>query len=134
MTIREAIDRVDGVKPNAFTKFEKINWLSELDGKIFEEIMRTHEDSPTSFFGYTEDTDGLTELLAPAPYDDLYLAWLEAMMDLKNREIVSYNNQMTVFNAKFADFANHWNRTHMPKSERLCFFGRRERRREDPLS
>jgi len=134
MTIREAIDRVDAIKPNAFTRFDKINWLNELDGKIFEEVIKTHEGAPAAHYAYTEDTDGMTELLASAPYDDVYPAWLEAMIDLKNREIVSYNNSMAVFNAKYADFVNWYNRTHMPMTERLCFFGRRGQKRADPLS
>ena len=133
MTILEAIHRVDALKPNAFTQHDKVMWLSALDGKVQIEVYDTHHDSPDEFHPYTDDTMLDTELAVPYPYDDVYEAWLEAQIDAQNREIVSYNNNTAVFNARYADFKSYWNRTHKPKSERLCFFGRRIRH-ERPLS
>ena len=42
MTIREAIDRVDLLKPNKQPGEFKVKWLSELDGLIWKEIMLKH--------------------------------------------------------------------------------------------
>lgn len=134
MTLREAIDRVDALKPNAFERHQKVLWLSQLDGRVQTEIMDAHEDSPGEFHGYTDDTDGLTDLLVPPPYDDVYVKWLSAQIDLANREILSFNNEIAVFNATLADFSHYWTRTHMPKSARFRFFARREKRHEGPLS
>lgn len=122
MTIREAIDRADALKPNACTEYEKVNWLNELDGKIFVEVMQPNEGTP-EFHGYTVDSDKDTVLLVPAPYDDLYISWLHSMIDFSNREIVSYNNTLALFNAKYSDFKNYWNRTRMPIGCGLCYFG-----------
>ena len=44
MTIIEAINRIDELKPNNYTYLEKIGWLSKLDGAIKKNIIDTHED------------------------------------------------------------------------------------------
>lgn len=43
MTIREAIEMVDRLKPNQYPLAQKIEWLSMLDGMIYDEIIGTHE-------------------------------------------------------------------------------------------
>ena len=43
MTIIEAINRIDAIKPNNYTQQEKTSWLSTLDGVIKKEIIDTHE-------------------------------------------------------------------------------------------
>ena len=42
MTIIEAINKNDLLKPNNFTQMDKIIWLSTLDGIIKKEIIDTH--------------------------------------------------------------------------------------------
>ena len=44
MTIGDVINRVDELAPNQYSEEQKIRWLTGLDGKIFEEIIRTHQD------------------------------------------------------------------------------------------
>lgn len=44
MTIQEALDRIDLMRPNMVEKTVKIAALSELDGLIFREIILNHED------------------------------------------------------------------------------------------
>ena len=44
MTIQKILDLVDATKPNAYTETEKIEWLSQLDGTVFEEVIKTHEN------------------------------------------------------------------------------------------
>lgn len=118
MTISEAISRTDDVKPNAYPEAKKILWLSELDGMIKAEIIDTHHDGEhITFAGYDIDTDVTTKLLAPAPYDVLYLRYLEMKIDYSNGEYNKYNNSLSMFNAAYTAFANFYNRTHMPISK-----------------
>lgn len=131
MTLSEAIERVDLLRPNTASRFEKIRWLNELDGKIAAEIIATHEGGE-DFDGYDENTDPDTELLAAFPYDDIYCKYLFAQIDLSRRETENYNNSVAIFNGAYEAFANWYNRTHMPKGCDLCYFGRR-RRHVDPL-
>ena len=116
MTILEAINRVDTTKPNSYTQTEKVDWLSTLDGIIKKEIIDTHEGSENIVFeGYTPDTSLDTVLLVPAPYDDIYIRWLEARIDYANGEYGKYNNSATAYNAVFEAYSNHYNMHHMPK-------------------
>lgn len=134
MTIQEALTRADALRPNKISRSEKLRWLSDLDGKIRHEIIDTHEGGPEEpFAGYTEQTSVQTELLAAAPYDDLYIKYLFAQIDLTNRELANYNNSVQVFDAAYTDYRNWYNRTHMSKEIRLRFFGRRHHY-ADPLS
>lgn len=123
MTIREAIDKIDTLKPNNYSEAEKILWLSNLDGIIKEEIIDTHEGGEDVVFnGYSEDTARDTELLVPAPYDDLYIKWLESQIDYANAEYGKYNNSSTAYNNAFSTYERYYNRHHMPVAHKLKFF------------
>ena len=123
MTILEAINRVDSTKPNSYTQIEKVDWLSTLDGVIKNEIIDTHEDDENVVFkGYDVDTSLDTELLVPAPYDDIYIRWLEARIDYAMGEYGKYNNSLTAYNDAYALYANYYNRKHMPKGSKFKFF------------
>ena len=116
MTILEAINRVDATKPNSYTQIEKIDWLSTIDGIIKKEIIDTHEGGENIVFdGYDVDTSLDTVLLVPAPYDDIYIRWLEARIDYANGEYKKYNNSSTAYNATFEAYSSHYNMLHMPK-------------------
>jgi hypothetical protein len=123
MTIMDALYRIDELKPNSYSQPEKIKWLSSLDGVIKSEIIDTHEGGENVIFtGYTEDADLTTVLLVPAPYDDIYLRWLEAQIDYSNGEYGKYNNSLVAYNDAYAMYWKHYNRTHMPKGTKFKFF------------
>lgn len=122
MTLLEAVHKIDTVKPNSYTQPEKIKWLSTLDGIIKSEIIDTHEGGEGVVFeGYDDESDLDTVLLVPAPYDDIYIRWLEARIDYANGEYGKYNNSMTAYNDAYSLFANHYNRHNMPKGKNFKF-------------
>lgn len=119
MTIDQAIERCDEMKPNSYDREDKIRWLSELDGRITADILLTHEAAPGetaqgAFPGYDSATDGGTELLVKAPYEDVYIKYLFSQIDFNNAEFTRYNNSAAMFSAVYAAFADAYNRTHMP--------------------
>ena len=123
MTIMDALYRIDELKPNSYSQSEKIKWLSSLDGLVKSKIIDTHEGGEAVIFsGYDENTELSTELLVPAPYDDVYLRWLETQIDYANGEYGKYNNSATVFNTAYTEYANYYNRTHMPIGKKFKFF------------
>lgn len=123
MTIIEAINRVDDLKHNTFSYADKTRWLSTLDNTVKTGVIDTHEGGEGIVFsGYTADTDPETVLLVKEPYDEMYIRWLEAQIDYANREYDSYNNSVEMFNTYWADYKNHYNRTHMPKGVGMKFF------------
>lgn len=123
MTIMDALYRIDELKPNSYSQPEKIKWLSSLDGVIKSEIIDTHEGGEDIVFsGYGEYEPLSTVLLVPAPYDDIYIKWLEAMIDYTNGEIAKYNNSLTAYNDAYDLYQRHYNRTHMPKGRKFKYF------------
>lgn len=123
MTIEQAIAKINSLKPNSYSDMDKVEWLSELDGRIKAEIVDTHEDSEdVIFFGYNEDTDLEIALIVPPPYDDIYIKWLESKIDYANNEYAKYNNSTTALNSAYQAFERYYNRQHMPKTTRLKYF------------
>lgn len=115
MTIQEAIDHVDKMRPNQFEQHIKVGWLSKLDGMIFREVFMTHKGCHCKpFKGYSE-SDMDTELLVPDPYDEnIYNFYLQAMIDKENAEFGRYNQSITLYNNAYKSFQDYYNRTHMP--------------------
>ena len=122
MTIMEAIYRADAQKPNVYSQEEKIRWLSALDGTVKKEIIDTHEGGEgVSFNGYNTLTDLNTELLIPAPFDEVYIHWLELHIDYANAEFGKYNNSMSMYTTAYSAFERYYNRNHMPKGKKFRF-------------
>lgn len=117
MTIIEAINQIDNLKFNTFTQDQKVGWLSRLDNMVKTQIIDTHEGGEgVTFTGYNDDTDLHTKLLIPAPFDEVYLRWMEAQIDYNNGEIDKYNISITMFNTEYEAFATWYHRSHMPRS------------------
>lgn len=117
MTIIDAISKIDNQKYNVFSSDQKVSWLSRLDNMVKTHIIDTHEGGDAvSFTGYDSDTDQHTQLLVSAPFDEIYLRWMEAQIDYYNGEIDKYNISITMFNTEFEAFAAWYHRNHMPIS------------------
>ena len=116
MKIIEAINKIDDLKFNAFSQDQKVGWLSRLDTMVKTQIIDTHEGGENVHFtGYNSDTDLHAELLVGAPFDEIYLRWMEAQIDYHNGEIDKYNISITMFNTEYEAFENWYRRKHMPK-------------------
>lgn len=103
MTVQEAINWVDEKKHNVYSREDKVNWISQVEAMAAELAVR-HGEKPAEID---------EELSVPAPYDRLYLRWLEAQIDYANQEYLKYNNAMAVFNALWTDYANWFCRGHI---------------------
>lgn len=116
MTVQEAIDYVDKMRPNQFDTETKVEWLSKLDGQIFREVVLTHEgflphqEAPRYVCDHME-----ARLLVPCPYDEeVYGYYLMARIDKENAEFNRYNQDITMYNNAYLRFQNFYNRTHTP--------------------
>lgn len=115
MTIAEAISRTDAAKPNRFSHRQKIEWLGYLEGQIWREIISTHENPDlVAYEEITSDTDTQRSLIAPHPYDEVYVLYLQSKIDLGNQEIAKYQNSKALYNNAYAILRDYWKRTHMP--------------------
>lgn len=122
MTINDVITQVQTLKPHQIPDEILVRWLSVLEGKIIDEIILTHELSErVEFNGYTiNDMD--TELMVPDTYADVYIYYLEAMIDQTNNETARYASSMQMFNSAWQDYANYYNRNNKPIGCPLKFF------------
>lgn len=117
MTGNDIIALVDLKEPNSYTTDEKIRWLSNLDGKIFEEVIKQYEDYDSETDEFTPYEDGSEELLVGAPYgEDMYVHYMIARIAGDNAEAARYNQQIAMYNTCYSQWWNRYNATHMPLS------------------
>lgn len=116
MTINEAINKFLKARPTAqLSQDMMIEALSRLDRLVKQNIIDTHEGGKLVFYeDYNQNTDVDTVLLIPAPYDDIYIDWLDIKNELLVKDYKRYNNACEVYDRKFTEFSAFYNRTHMP--------------------
>lgn len=122
MTLGEALETIDSLKHNIYSRSQKIAWLSRLDAMVQQEIFDTCRGEQPPFSGYDADTDPATALLVQPPYDEMYLRYLEAQMDYANGEYHRYNNAIAMFRGVYDSFANAWRRAHLPHGQKFRYF------------
>ena len=110
----DMIERVDLLEPNDYSPEQKLHWLQSLDGRIFRELVETHEQAETETL--PAYVSGDEELLVGEPYgEDLYYYYLQAMLAAENSETQRYNKRMTLFNSAYTAFSAWYVRTHRPR-------------------
>lgn len=118
MQIKEAISQLRELKPNQYSDEVLLRWLSELDGQIYEDVLKNSEDAPSPpSLPYEVERDMDVELLAAFPHDGLYITYLSMQIDYQNGEYNRYNNGMVMFNIAYQAFVDAWTRNHMPKQD-----------------
>ena len=110
-TPNKVIEYVDKVKPNVYGQEEKFQWLCDLDGMIKRTVMQEEDDVR---YSYPEDMD--TQLLVPHPWESIYALYLEAQIDLHNKDYEDYNNAILVYTERLEEFRRAYIREHRPKS------------------
>ena len=114
MTVNEIIANVDLKEPNSYSSAEKLRWLSSLDGKIFREVISTHEGQAEGA-AFTPYSDGEETLLIPFPYGEgVYTHYLIAMIAAANAETARYNQQIALYNAEYGQWWNAYHAAHLP--------------------
>lgn len=115
MTLLEAINQVDSVKFNTYSQEDKVRWISSLDRKISVVLDGPYQGAMGIFAPYDIGRDMDTELLLDSPWDEMYLRWMEAMIDYNNGETDSYNRSITLFNNLYENFMAWYIRSNMPR-------------------
>lgn len=115
MTLKECIEYVDLIKPNAFDEATKTRWVNELEGRVQTEVFLFGPDNITT---YTWDQNQDTELFVKPPYEDIYYEYLQARIDYANGEYDKYENTMAMFEAKWIDFKVWFIYTYHPADNR----------------
>lgn len=114
MTVRECIDFVDSVKPNAFAPYTKLVWLGQIEGRIASEIFLMAPAELEQFAYKDGVTDGDKVLLVDPPYDDIYVAYLTAKVDSKNGEFNRMSTAAQSFNRLWNELAAYIGNSYDP--------------------
>ena len=111
MTIGKIIAEVDALRENAYTRAQKLQWLSRVEEALFQKVILTHEGAEEiTYTPITADSPDTQPLLAPDAFAEVYLYYLLTQIDLHNGEVTRYNNSSALYNIAFLEFAGSWNR------------------------
>ena len=116
MTLQEALDIADAMKPNMMDRQLKVKYLTEIEQLIWAEILMRHEHTPEQETKpeYDEETDPGTVLIVPDPYSMVYTYWLMSKIDIQNQEDARYNIDRAHFENEYDTMSDWWTRTFMP--------------------
>lgn len=103
MTISEAINQADELRPNTYTSRQKVGWLRRCEAMILKTVLCSRRDLED--FDIMQDDPAMdTPLIVPEPWCVLYVHWLEAQMHYANGEYDRYNNAITTFNTYLSGY------------------------------
>lgn len=141
MTLQEALDITDEMKPNMMSRKLKLKYLTEIEQIIFHEIVMKHypegwrpprrlrpaedpldraeeETLPKPVKPeapvYNEQSDEGTVLIIPDPYSEVYTTYLMTKIDVQNQEDARYNIDRAHFENAYETMSDWWTREHMP--------------------
>ena len=104
MTVNEILAQADRLRPNNIDRLQKIKYLSTVDKYIYENIIKPRAGGEGIACPEYGERDGGAVLLAPSPYDELYLYFLEAKIYYETREIKKYANSMAMYNQTMSEY------------------------------
>lgn len=112
ITIRDIINRVNASRDNSVSDKNKTEWLSALDHRIYEDIIKTHEKGADYVFDDCgKDTE---ELIAPAEFSDMYAYYLFSKIDFEQQELGRFAADNSEFINQYNYYAAWYNRCNMP--------------------
>lgn len=101
MTINTLLAKVKDEKPNSFGDERLIAFINEIEIEVAEQL---HVE-PAPEYENTEESRS-EALLAPAPYDRLYVSYVKSQIDYANEEYESYENNRAQHVQDFRDFVD----------------------------
>ena len=119
MKINDVIAQTRALTRGKYEDAQLMEWLSQLDAKIYEDVLMHYEGHPTEPF--QPYTDGETELIIPYVYSEVYKHYLDAKIYYSNGESLRYNAASQFFNEAYDDFKNWYGRTHTPLNTNITF-------------
>lgn len=110
MTPNKVIEIVDRLRPNTYDEEDKLRWINELDGQVQRLVF---QEEKIKQYAYPDDMD--TELLIPAPFDNVYVHYITAQIDYNNTEYDNYNNSVLMYETQFNEYKKDYIRKHRAK-------------------
>ena len=108
MKINEMIERVNTLIPNQFEDEQLVYWVNIIEASIQRDFFG-HERAQ-QIYQYRLEDDRETELMAPPPYDDLYVNYVAARVAYTNQETEQYNNFNELFSGMYEKYKQDFTR------------------------
>lgn len=89
------------------------------------ELVKSFDTAADWLRYHIDNFDMNTELLAPEPYDEVYVYYIEQRIALMNSDAKRYNLATDSFNNQLLAFLQYYNRTHEPVRYRSPLFNHR---------
>ena len=130
MTIAEVFEYIDEFHPNTVSQSLKLRWINEAEGYIQREVMLRRQAELEHWYR-ADDLNAV--LLAPPPYDEQYVAYLDAKLFYLYHEITDYENAMERYNKIATDYAGWYARMYAPARPRGRWYRHHDDYVEEPL-
>lgn len=108
----EVLSQADLLSPNQYTTEQKLQWLGELEGRIYADVILAKPEKLEEMEKTWQDTLAVTW-----PHTDLYVHWLLAKIHQANGELELYQNRMESFNASYQNYVNWYIRNYDPANQ-----------------
>ena len=124
MTISEVIENIRQAK-NGYdvTDEQIIADINRVEMNIIYNIINGRQgdnEIATTYGNYNLETDRDRELLAPAPYDNIYQQYCISQIDMQYEDSERYENSSAMYNNTFMELRAFWYRMH-PQKKRYNF-------------
>lgn len=100
MKVCEILEHLAETRPNVYPDEVLVRWLSDIEGKIHNEVFRKTD----AFKPIVANADNDRELLVYEPYTNVYVQYLYSMIEFTNCETVKYANANALFNSFYDAF------------------------------
>ena len=94
-----------------FSDKQMMDWLSQIDARIYKEVLCTHVGDIPQWHPYENMQ---LPLLIPFSHSDVYRHWLNAKVYLALGDTKRYNNAAELYNTALSEYMDWYNRTHKP--------------------
>ncbi len=94
LTAGQVLAQVDGLLPNAYTREEKLRWITQAEASLLREVWQPGEAAVAIPQVMAEDT----VLTAEPPYDELYSLYVQGQIHYANGDATRCSNAMSLWN------------------------------------
>ncbi len=108
MTVQNAIEKADRLRPNSVLHSDKEQWLFDMENRIYNEVYSRHRGDEREFTDLEHFSD-ISVLFLKSPYDEIYVHYLCANIDYINAEYDRYNNDSIMVQSLYGDYQKHYN-------------------------
>ena len=108
MTLAEIIENFDSERTNNVSILTKKRWISQLDLKIWGEILKPRGDK--EYIGYGKEIPLDAVVYNDTASAEIYTLYMNMKLDYMNGEIGRYNNSAMLFNRMYKEMHDFINR------------------------